>query len=112
MKARIRASGAAWMRIGWPAEGTSARSARVSATAITRPSAPPAIDSTRLSTSSWRTSCPRVAPIDRRTAISRCRMNPRAMSRFATLAQAMSSTSPTMHMSTMSAVEKSLRSDE
>ena len=39
-------------------------------------------------------------------------LKPRAMSRFATFAHAMSSTSPTMHISTISAVEKSLRSDE
>ena len=55
---------------------------------------------------------PREAPSDSRTAISFCRMKPRAISRFATLAQAMSSTRPTMHISTMSAVEKSLRRPE
>ena len=87
----------------------SARRPRVSATATNTPITPPMAESTRLSTSSWRTSRPRVAPSDSRTAISRCRMNPRAMSRLATLAQAMSSTRPTMHISTISAVEKSLR---
>jgi hypothetical protein len=39
-------------------------------------------------------------------------MKPRAMSRFATLAHAISNTSPTMHISTTSAVEKSLRRPE
>jgi len=43
------------------------------------------------------------------TAISFCRMKPRAISRLATLAQAINSTRPTMHISTTSAVEKSLR---
>ena len=41
--------------------------------------------------SSWRTSRPRVAPIDRRTEISRCRVVARDSSRFATLAQTISS---------------------
>jgi hypothetical protein len=39
-------------------------------------------------------------------------MKPRAMSRFATLAHAISSTSPTMHINTSSAVEKLLRTSE
>ena len=73
---------------------------------------PPAHERTRLSTSNWRTSRPREAPSDSRTAISRWRMKPRAMRRFATLAQAMSSTRPTMHIRTRSGVEKSLRSGE
>ena len=68
--------------------------------------------STRLSTSSWRTSCRRDAPSDSRTAISFWRVKPRAISRLATLAHAISRTSPTMHISTMSAVEKSLRIGE
>ena len=72
----------------------------------------PNADRTPLSTSIWRTRRPRDAPSDKRTASSFCRMNARAMSRLATLAQAMSSTSPTMAMSTMRAVEKSLRSCE
>ena len=79
---------------------------------MARPSAPPAHDSTRLSTSSCRTSRAREEPSDRRTAISFCRMNARAISRFATFAHAMSSTRPTMHMSTTSAAEKSFRSGE
>jgi hypothetical protein len=39
-------------------------------------------------------------------------MNPRAISRLATFAQAIRRTSPTMHIKTMSAVEKSLRTGE
>ncbi len=39
-------------------------------------------------------------------------MNARAINRFATLAHAISSTRPTMHISTISAVEKSLRMPE
>ena len=70
------------------------------------PPTPPANDSSRLSASSWRTSCPREAPSDRRTAISRCRAKPRAISRLATFAQAISSTRPTMHISTISAVRE------
>ena len=46
------------------------------------------------STSSWRTSCARLAPIDSRTAISVARLDDRTSSRFAMLAQAMSSTMP------------------
>ena len=45
------------------------------------------------------------APIARRTAISFRRATARAISRFATLKQAISSTSPTMHINTIKAVE-------
>ncbi len=106
---RIRRSGAAWINSGLLSDGMSASSPRVNAIATNTPVRPPMADSTRLSTSSWRTSLPRVAPSDSRTAISRWRMKPRAMSRLATLAQEMSSTRPTMHISTIKAVEKSLR---
>ena len=90
----------------------SAINPRVSATDNAMPRAPPMSDSNTLSVSSWRTNWPRVAPSDNRTAISRCRMKPRAISRFATFAQAISSTRPTIAISTTSAVEKSLRSGE
>ncbi len=109
VNARMRASGSGRIRSGCPSEGTSAISARVSTNASARPAAPPANDNARLSTSSCFTRRPREAPSESRTAISFCRMNPRAMSRFATFAHAISSTRPTMHMSTSSAVEKSLR---
>ncbi len=59
------------------------------------PSAPPIAASTRLSINSCRTSRPRLAPNASRTEISRPRVVARASSRFATFAQAMSSTSPT-----------------
>ena len=48
-----------------------------------------------LSSSICRSSCARLAPSASRTAISRCRFAPCASSRFATLAQAMQSTSST-----------------
>ena len=67
------------------------------------PSAPPAAAST---THSARTCCTirvRLAPIAIRTAISRCRVVPRASSRFATLAQTMRSTAATAARSTRSA---------
>ena len=76
------------------------------------PTIPPRTDSTQLSTSIWRIRRPRDAPSDKRTASSLCRMNARAISRFATFAHAISSTRPTMHISTMRPVEKSLRSGE
>ena len=76
------------------------------------PHTAPESESTRLSTRSCRTSWPREAPTERRTAISFCRATARAIRRFATLAQAISSTSPTMHIRTISAVEKLLRSCE
>ena len=85
---------------------------RVNATESAMPSAPPISDSSTLSVSNCRTSWPRVAPSDSRTAISRWRMKPRAISRFATFAHAISSTRPTIAISTTSAVEKSLRSGE
>ena len=59
------------------------------------PSAPPATASSTLSVSSWRTIRPRLAPSAARTAISFCRASARDSSRFATFAQAMSSTKPT-----------------
>ena len=92
--------------------GTSASNPRVIATAKRTPATPPAIDNTMLSTSNCRTSWPRDAPSDRRTAISFCRANARAISRFATLAQAIRSTRPTMHISTINAVEKLFRKSE
>ncbi len=85
--------------------GRKCSSPRIMATARNNPAAPPASDSTRLSISSCRTSCQREAPTASRTATSFCRDTARAISRLATLKQAISSTSPTMHISTISAVE-------
>src|SRR5438309_9265763 len=56
--------------------------------------APPKAAKSRPSVSSCRTSRPRRAPIARRTEISFCRDLLRASSRLATLAQAISRTSP------------------
>ncbi len=63
--------------------------------ASTSPSAPPASDSIKFSVSNWRMMRPRPAPRAVRTAISRLRPVARASSRFAMLAQAISSTHPT-----------------
>jgi hypothetical protein len=59
------------------------------------PRAPPTSASTTLSVSSCRTSRLRPAPSAERTTSSRWRAEPRASCRFATLAQAISSTKPT-----------------
>ena len=71
------------------------------------PSTPPHTASSRLSVSSCRTTRVRRAPRASRTAISRRRLDPRASSRFATLAQAMRSTKPTAASSTSSDVRMS-----
>ena len=64
------------------------------------PSAAPASPSTSDSVSSWRTTRHRPAPSARRSATSLRRAEPRASSRFATLAQAASSTRLTSPMRT------------
>ncbi len=79
---------------GRPTVARDART-RMPAQASPRPSAAPAAASTRLSVRSWRVSLPCPAPIEARTAISRCRPSARESSRFATLAQAMSIRNPT-----------------
>ena len=63
--------------------------------ASSSPSAPPASESSKLSVSSWRSRRIRDAPSALRIATSLCRAMARESSRFATLAQAISSTSPT-----------------
>ena len=70
----------------------------------TTPSVPPRSASNRLSVMSCANSRPRLAPIDARTASSRCRAVPRASSRLATFTQAISSTKPTTPSSSQSAV--------
>ena len=70
-----------------------------------RPRTPPATLSTSDSIRSCRMSCHFDAPTASLTATSFCRATARAISRFATLKHAISSTSPTMHISTISAVE-------
>ena len=64
-------------------------------TARKTPSAPPQMESTRLSTRNCLTRRARVAPSAERMAISRWRRTAWLSSRFATLAQAMSSTKTT-----------------
>ena len=90
-------------RVGWLGQSRIA--------SATRP-IPPSSDSSKLSTINWRTSCLREAPIERRTAISFWRAKARAIIRLATLAQAISSTRPTMHMRTINAFEKLFRNWE
>ena len=71
--------------------------------------APPKAAKSRPSVSSCRTSRPRRAPIARRTEISFCRDLLRASSRLATLAQAISRTSPATVIRMKSGFENSLR---
>ena len=75
--------------------GPSSTSARTKQKATPAPAAPPSIPRTRLSVSNCAISWRRLAPRAARTATSRPRACPRASSRFATFAQAMSSTSVT-----------------
>ena len=63
--------------------------------ARSRPAAPPNTASSRFSVSSCRMNLHRPAPMESLSAISFCRAAPRASSRLAMLAQAISSTSPT-----------------
>ncbi len=67
---------------------------RISQAARPIPAMPPSVETTRLSVSNCRIKRPRLAPIARRTPISRRRPDARASSMFATFAHATSSTSP------------------
>ena len=73
--------------------GPSSTTARTRQKATPAPAAPPSMPRTRLSVSNCAISWRRLAPRAARTATSRPRACPRASSRFATFAQAMSSTS-------------------
>ena len=75
--------------------------------ATARPSAPPAVARTSASISSCWNTRPRPAPRAERIAISLRRSSARVKSRFPTLAQAMSSTSPTAADSISSVVRMS-----
>ena len=75
--------------------GIEARQSRIPHSPRRTPSAPPVHDRSRLSVSIWRMSRAREAPSATRTPISRWRVVARARSRFATFAQAMSSTNVT-----------------
>ena len=81
--------------------GAIAATARTPTAASARPTMLLRPESSRLSTSSWRTIWNRVAPSARRTAISDCRAAARASSMCATLAQAISRTKPTATSSTV-----------
>ncbi len=70
-----------------------------------KPSTPPRSDSARLSIRSWRIRRARPAPMANRIAISRERDRDRASIRLATLAHAISSTSPTSAISMMASAE-------
>ena len=69
-------------------------SRRAAATATTRPAKPPPSASRTLSASACAMICRREAPMAKRTAVWPRRATARARSRFATLAHAVSSTSP------------------
>jgi hypothetical protein len=75
-------------------ENASESSSRAAPIATTRPAMPPPMASRMLSTSACVTICDREAPIAIRTAVCVRRATERASSRFATFAQAISSTSP------------------
>jgi hypothetical protein len=102
VKASARLSTAKLMASTRP-PGMKAAKVRRTAQARKTPRAPPSPESRALSASSWDTSRRRPAPIATRTAISFWRDAARARSRFVTLAQAISSTSPTAAHSTTSA---------
>ena len=69
---------------------------------------PPSTASTTDSVSNCASRCPRLAPIDRRTAISVLRAAARASSRFAMFAHAMRRTTPVIVKRRMSGVFASL----
>ena len=73
------------------------------------PVSPPSAERQRDSIRSWETIRPRLAPTASRTAISFCLFVARASKRFARLAQAISSTTPVIAISTQSGVESSGR---
>ena len=70
-------------------------SMRLPQTANSRPATAPKTASSRLSDTICRITRRRAAPMAMRMEISRCRTAARASSRFAMLAQAINSTSPT-----------------
>jgi hypothetical protein len=89
VKSRIRRSGARSKSSGAPFCATSVTSRGAPHAARRSPSPPPTIPSSADSVSSWRMSLPRLAPIARRSAISRRLPTPLARSRLTTLAHAM-----------------------
>ncbi len=85
--------------IGKPVSGMNFMNVPAVQSVINNATAPPASASTRLSTSSCRTSRHRLAPSDIRMAISRRRPTARTSIRFATFAHANSSTRPAIVIS-------------
>ena len=75
--------------------GPNTRSTLTASSAINSPTKPPMSASSTLSVSSCRAIRSRLAPTAARIAISFCRTAARAISRLATLAQAINSTKPT-----------------
>src|ERR1035441_3047650 len=102
LNSRMRPSGVAARPSGVAPCGRKLSIAFTPAYAMATPATPPVSASSTLSTSSWRTICPRPAPSARRTAISRWRPAARTSRRLATLPHAISNTSATMPMSTPS----------
>jgi hypothetical protein len=99
---RMRKSGAVETTGGPLGSTKKLRTSGAPPIASVRPASPPTTESARLSTSSCCTSRARVAPSERRVAISRCRPAARARRRLATFAQAMTRTPPAMAISTHS----------
>ena len=89
--------------------GTSLASNGTADAATSTPSAPPSSASTRLSVINWRTRRSRPAPMAVLTASSLWRANPRASSRFARFAQAISSTQTAAPLSASSSRRDLLR---
>ena len=95
VKSSTRLSGATSSgRVAWPAD-TITRSNLLDQVASAMPRTAPSIASRKLSVSNWRITRNRPAPMDMRTAISRCRLVARARRRLAMLVQAINKTSPT-----------------
>ena len=105
VKPSTRASGATLKGKGSGPPETIARSISPAHDANKTPSAPPRNAISKLSVSIWRANRDLRAPRAMRTAISLCRAVPRASIRFAMLAHAMSSTSPTTTIRTCRGLE-------
>ncbi len=100
VNSRTRASGCRSIASACRNGGRNDQSSDCAQYASRSPAAPPIIASSVPSVRSCRIRRPRLAPSDRRTAISFWRTAARASRRFATLAHAISSTRPTIPIST------------
>src|ERR1022692_636995 len=103
----IRASKSRVIDTGSVSSDSHAGAARKITSASRMPAAPPIADSSTLSVSSCRRMRAGLPPNDARTAISRVRPTPRASSRFAMLAQAISSTKPATAASIRDVIRRS-----